>query len=71
MLTALEDSGKYGMILRSKGFVAAADDGDWIYFDYTPGEINIRRGSADVTGRICVIGSKLRENELKELFRLG
>ena len=71
MLTALEDSEKYGMILRSKGFVAAADDGDWIYFDYTPGEINIRRGSADVTGRICVIGSKLRENELKELFRLG
>ena len=71
MLNALNDSEKFGMVLRSKGYVPAADGGDWIYFDYTPGEANVRRGSTDVTGRICVIGSKLRENQLKELFRLG
>ena len=70
ILEALDESAVYGTILRAKGIVDASD-GDWLYFDYTPGEINIRRGSADVTGRICVIGSKLREHELKELFRLG
>jgi len=71
MLNAFVDNEDYGMVLRAKGFVPAADDGQWIYFDYTPGEMNIRRGNADVTGRICVIGSKLKEDRLKELFRIG
>ena len=71
MLNAFVDNEDYGMVLRAKGFVPAADDGQWIYFDYTPGEMNVRRGNADVTGRICVIGSKLKEDRLKELFRIG
>ncbi len=71
MLNAFVDNEDYGMVLRAKGFVPAADDGQWIYLDYTPGEMNIRRGNADVTGRICVIGSKLKEDRLKELFRIG
>lgn len=71
MLTAFVDNENYGLVLRAKGYVPAADDGQWVYFDYTPGELNIRRGAADVTGRICVIGSKLKEDQLKELFRIG
>ena len=67
-LTALEDEAKYGAVLRAKGIVAA-NDGEWIHFDYTPGEINIRRGSAGVTGRLCVIGHKLHEDAVAELFR--
>ena len=70
-LDAFADSEKYGMVLRAKGFVPASDGGEWVYFDYTPGEVNVRRGAADVTGRICVIGSKIREETLKELFRVG
>ena len=68
ILNALEDEDKYGMILRSKGMVENADGGDWIYFDYTPGESNVRAGKPDVTGRICVIGSKINEEELAKLF---
>ena len=67
-LTALEDEAKYGAVLRAKGIVAA-NDGEWIHFDYTPGEINIRRGSAGVTGRLCVIGHELHEDAVAELFR--
>ena len=67
-LTALEDEAKYGAVLRAKGIVAASE-GEWIHFDYTPGEINIRRGSAGVTGRLCVIGHELREDAVAELFR--
>ena len=66
-LDALEDADKYGMILRAKGMVAS-NDGTWIYFDYVPGEKNIRTGKADVTGKLCVIGSKLNEHEIEELF---
>lgn len=66
-LDELTDTGKFGTVLRAKGFVDAADGG-WIYFDYVPGEADIRRGSAAVTGRLCVIGSKLNEQALKELF---
>jgi len=69
VLGALEDETKYGVILRAKGIVDASD-GEWIYFDYVPGEIDIRRGSAAVTGRFCVIGSKLNEQALKELFKV-
>ena len=69
--TALEalDSGEYGAVLRSKGIVAAAD-GEWIHFDMVPGEIEIRRGAADYTGRLCVIGSELKEEQVRTLFRL-
>ena len=67
-LTALEDEAKYGAVLRAKGIVAASE-GEWIHFDYTPGEINIRRGSAGVTGRLCVIGHELHEDAVAALFR--
>ena len=56
-----------GMILRAKGIVPATDGG-WIHFDYVPGEIDLRRGAAGVTGRLCVIGAKLDEAKIKELF---
>ena len=69
-LKALQDEEKYGMILRAKGFVDSTD-GEWIYFDYVPGESDIRRGGAAVTGRICVIGSKINEQAIKELFNIG
>ena len=67
-LAALEDEAKYGAVLRAKGIVAASE-GEWIHFDYTPGEINIRRGSAGVTGRLCVIGHELHEDAVAGLFR--
>ena len=67
-LAALEDEAKYGAVLCAKGIVAASE-GEWIHFDYTPGEINIRRGSAGVTGRLCVIGHELHEDAVAELFR--
>ncbi len=67
ILSAL-DSGDYGMILRSKGMVPAGD-GSWVYFDYVPEEHNVRSGKPEVTGKICVIGSKLNEEKLAELFR--
>ena len=69
ILDALNDNEKYGFVLRSKGIVDASD-GDWLYFDYVPEEMNIRRGGAEVTGRFCVIGSKLNEKALKELFNV-
>ena len=61
------DSGDYGAILRAKGILPAVD-GTWIHFDYVPEEHNVRTGSADVTGRLCVIGSKLDEKGIAELF---
>ena len=70
ILAALENEKKYGMILRAKGIVDASD-GDWLYFDYVPEETDIRRGSAGVTGRFCVIGSHINEAALKELFHIG
>ena len=66
-LAALEDEAKYGAVLRAKGIVAASE-GEWIHFDYTPGEQNIRKGPADYTGRLCVIGSKLVDEKLAKLF---
>ena len=68
-LSALQDEAKYGMILRAKGLVDSGE-GEWIYFDYVPGEIDIRRGGAAVIGRFCVIGSKINEQALKELFQV-
>ena len=67
-LTAL-DSGKYGTILRAKGIVPAADGG-WIHFDYVPFEHNVRRGAAEVTGRLCVIGAQLKEDDVAALFHI-
>ena len=69
ILGALEDQNKYGVVLRAKGILDASD-GQWLYFDYVPGEIDLRRGGAAVTGRFCVIGSKLNEQALKELFNI-
>ena len=68
ILTAL-DSGEYGAILRAKGIVPAAD-GQWLHFDYVPQEHEVRYGAADYTGRLCVIGSQLKEDKLAELFGL-
>lgn len=66
-LDALGDADTYGMVLRAKGMVEG-DKGTWIYFDMVPGEVELREGQPDYTGRICVIGSKLKEDALKELF---
>ena len=68
ILAKLEDEETYGIVLRSKGMLPAGD-GSWIHFDYVPGEPQTRLGSADVTGKICVIGSGLKEDALLELFR--
>ncbi|MCQ2443436.1 MAG: GTP-binding protein, partial [Oscillospiraceae bacterium] len=69
--TALEalDTGVYGAVLRSKGIVACTD-GSWIHFDMVPGEIELRHGAADYTGRLCVIGSQLKEADIQALFHL-
>ena len=69
-LAQLENEEKYGMVLRAKGIVNASD-GEWIYFDYVPGETDIRRGTPAVTGRFCVIGSRIKEEALKELFSIA
>ena len=69
MLEALSASDEYGIILRAKGMLPA-EDGTWIYFDMVPEEYEIREGAPEYTGRICVIGSKLNEEKLEELFAL-
>ena len=61
------DTEKYGLVLRAKG-ILPAQDGSWIHFDYVPEEASIRTGSADITGKLCVIGSKLDEKGIAELF---
>ena len=68
MLEKLDEDSDYGIVLRSKGVVPATD-GTWIEFDYVPGEADVRSGAADVTGKICVIGSGLNEDKLEQLFR--
>ena len=70
ILEKLEDEESFGTVLRAKGIVDSGES-EWLYFDYVPGEIDLRRGQAAVTGRFCVIGSKLNESALKELFNLG
>ena len=67
ILGQLSDAVQYGIVLRAKGILDASD-GEWLYFDYVPGEMEIRRGAPAVTGRFCVIGSHIREDALKELF---
>ena len=66
-LKALDDADTYGIVLRAKGIVQA-EDGNWIHFDYVPGETNVRLGSAIVMGRLCVIGSQLKEEAIEALF---
>ena len=70
MLDALSESGDYGIILRAKGMLPA-EDGTWISFDMVPEETEIREGAPEYTGRLCVIGSKLKEDKLAELFKLA
>ena len=72
LAAALEalDTGDYGQVLRAKGIVAGTD-GKWLHFDYVPGEVEIRNGAAGVTGRLCVIGAKLKEDALTSLFHLN
>ena len=68
ILEELDKAEEYGLVLRAKGMVASADGG-WIYFDYVPEERNVRSGKPDVTGKVCVIGSKLQEEKLAALFQ--
>lgn len=70
IIDKLANSKEYGEVLRAKGIVAAAE-GEWFHFDLVPEETEIRRGSADFTGRICVIGSALNEDKVKELFHVA
>lgn len=69
ILDTLADTEKYGVILRAKGIVPSDAD-EWLYFDLVPGEFEIRKGKADITGKLCVIGSKLKEDDLAELFEV-
>ena len=66
-LEALENEAEYGLVLRAKGMLAA-ENGEWIYFDYVPGELNVRNGNPEYTGKICVIGSELKEENIKDLI---
>ena len=70
ILESLKEGEEYGMVLRSKGYVADKEGDEWLHFDLTPGEYEIRKGHPDYTGRICVIGSGIKEDKLKELFKL-
>lgn len=67
-LKALEEQTTYGMVLRAKGMLPV-QDGTWIYFDYVPGECELRQGKPAVTGKICVIGSGLKQDALQQLFQ--
>ena len=69
-LAALTDEEKYGQILRAKGYLPARDGGAWIHFDYVPGEPDVRTGGAMTIGRICVIGAKVKDGEIRRLFRM-
>ena len=68
ILAALSDEAKYGAVIRAKGIVDADDGGKWLHFDFVPGESEVRRGAAGVTGRLCVIGAEIKADALKELF---
>ena len=68
-LASLADETAYGVVLRAKGIVPATD-GSWLHFDYTPGESEVRHGSADYTGRVCFIGTELKEEAIRTLFGL-
>ena len=69
-LDQLAKDKKFGEVLRAKGIVPAAE-GEWFHFDLVPEETEVRRGAADFTGRVCVIGSNLEEDKIKELFKVS
>ena len=69
ILDGFADEEKYGVILRAKGMIKDANSDDWFYFDLVPGENDIRRGDAEYTGKVCVIGAGLKSEELKKCFR--
>lgn len=68
ILAQLVNADEYGVVLRAKGIVKSVNDGEWLHFNYVPGESSVTAGAADYTGRFCVIGSKLQEHSLQELF---
>ena len=70
ILNDFSNEEKYGVILRAKGMVKDADSDDWFYFDLVPGENDIRRGDAEYTGKVCVIGAGLKSEELEKCFRV-
>ena len=70
MLKTLSETEEYGSVLRAKGMVENAKGG-WIYFDMVPGEYEIRQGEPDYTGRLCVIGTDIKEHELEQLFGIA
>lgn len=69
LLDELAHTEEYGIILRAKGIIPS-DVGEWLYFDLVPGEYEIRKGNPDITGKLCVIGSKLDEEKLALLFEV-
>ena len=69
ILEKLANTEEFGIILRAKGIVPNVD-GTWIYYDLVPGEYELRTGEPEVTGKICVIGTKLQEDKLKEIFHV-
>ena len=70
ILESLGDEERFGTVLRAKGILDPGE-GQWIYFDYVPGEMELRRGNPELTGRFCVIGANINETALKELFKIG
>lgn len=68
ILAQLVNADEYGVVLRAKGIVKSVNDGEWLHFNYVPGESSVTTGAADYTGRFCVIGSKLQEHSLQDLF---
>ena len=69
MLEAFDEDSDYGMILRAKGIVEG-ECGEWLHFDYVPGECDVRVGTAAIIGRLCVIGSGINNEKIKELFKI-
>jgi len=70
ILESLDNEERFGTVLRAKGIVDSGE-AEWFYFDYVPGEMELRRGKPELTGRFCVIGAKINEQALKELFKIG
>lgn len=68
ILAELVNADEYGVVLRAKGIVNSVNEGQWLHFNYVPGESSVETGAADYTGRFCVIGSRLQEHSLQELF---
>ena len=71
MLDKLAQSEEYGTILRAKGMLPTENPGEWLYFDLVPEQYEIRKGRPDYTGKVCVIGSSLKEEALNQLFGRG